>query len=207
MKRAVLAITCLFLFAVATQAQAGAGPQQGAQQGAAQNSMQQAAPPNDAVFTAVQKLVATMTRNIIAGAQEMPADKYNFRPTPAQNTFGHLVVHMITANNGFCSAFSGAPMPTAPPATDDEAKDSLIAKLKTSFDLCAQAVAKLDDSKLEQPISMGRGTVPLGSILVTFVQDYGDHYAQEAGYLRAAGLIPPTSQQPAQAQPRPVSPQ
>ena len=169
-------------------------------------SAQNAPPPNsaaqtgNAVSAAVQKLVGTMSKNIVAGAEEMPPDKYDFRPTPAQNTFGHLVVHMITANDFFCSAMSAAPMPAMPVAKDDDPKDALVAKLKTSFDLCTGAVAKLEDSKLEDPVNMGRGSMPLGAMIVTFTQDYGDHYAQESGYLRAAGLLPPT------ATPRPAQP-
>lgn len=187
MKTFIAALAILVLVGLSVSAQSGPQP------GGASNAAQGAAQTGNGVFTAVQKLVGTMSKNIVAGAEEMPPDKYDFRPTPAQNTFGHLIVHMITANDFFCSAMSGAQMPAMPVAKDDDPKDALVAKLKASFDLCTSAVAKLDDAKIEDAVSTGRGSTPLGSLIVTFVQDYGDHYAQESGYLRAAGLLPPTA--------------
>ena len=41
---------------------------------------------------------------MIAAADEMPADKYNFSPTPQQMTFAHLILHATRLNYGalFC---------------------------------------------------------------------------------------------------------
>jgi hypothetical protein len=200
MNRGILVISGLVLIVASIAGAQSAPPAANGARGAQQGAMQQpAAPPNDAVFTAVQQLVTTMTKNIEAGADEMPADKYNFKPTPAQNTFGHLVVHMIGANYRFCTIMTGGGMYSGTLPKDDDPKDTLLPALKSSFDFCGQKLATLDDAKLESQINMGRGSVALGTILVTFVEDYGDHYAQEAGYLRAAGLVPPTASQPAPA--------
>lgn len=160
-----------------------------------ESSAQQVHPaPNNAVLGAVQRLELTMSKNIVAGAEEMPSDKYNYRPTPAQNTFRHLIVHIATANLNFCSLMSGSGAYTGPLPKEEQTKEVLVAALKASFDLCTQKLELLDDSKLEDQLTAGRGSVALGTILVTFVQDYGDHYAQEAAYLRSAGLTPPTAQ-------------
>lgn len=193
MKRRILVIPGLLLVvALVAAAQSTQQPMEKPMQGAA-------APASDSVFTAVNTLVSTMAKNIVAGAEEMPPDKYNFRPTPAQNTFGHLIVHMIGANYRFCTIMSGGGMYSSTLPKDDDPKDALVPALRSSFDFCSQSLSKLDDSKLESQINMGRGSVALGTILVTFIEDYGDHYAQEAGYLRAAGLVPPTASQPAPA--------
>lgn len=202
MNRGILVIAGLVLLAAPMAGAQTAAPARngapGAQRGSMQ-PMQPAGPPNDSVFTAVQQLVTTMSKNIEAGAEEMPPDKYNFKPTPAQNTFGHLVVHMIGANYRFCTIMSGGGMYSGALPKDDDPKDTMLPALKSSFDFCSQQLAKLDDAKLESQINMGRGSIALGTILVTFIEDYGDHYAQEAGYLRAAGLVPPTASQPAPA--------
>jgi uncharacterized damage-inducible protein DinB len=159
---------------------------------------QQNAAAANPVSDAVRQLVATESKNIIAGAEAMPADKYDFRPTPAQNTFGHLVVHMIGANYYMCSAIGGTSMPKQAQPKDTDPKDSLTAALKASFDFCTQALANVDDSKLAEPVPFfGGRNFPRGSVMIIFAQDYGDHYAQEAGYLRAAGLTPPSAQRKA----------
>jgi uncharacterized damage-inducible protein DinB len=181
MKRKTLVLVAVFLCAVAASAQQAAGPSA------------------NSITDAARKLETTMAKNIQAGAETMPADKYDFRPTPGQNTFGHLVGHMITANYFLCSTIAGLDAPKFNRPQDSDTKDSLTAELKSSFDFCADSLAKVQDSDLSQAVHMGPPGSTRGSILVTFAQDYGDHYAQESAYLRAAGLLPPT----AQTQPKP----
>ncbi|HEY6466132.1 MAG TPA: DinB family protein [Candidatus Acidoferrales bacterium] len=167
---------------------------------AAVTTAQQAATPStNSITDAARKLETAMAKNIQAGAETMPADKYDFRPTPGQNTFGHLVGHMIMANYFLCSTIAGAGMPKFNRPQDSDTKDVLTAELKSSFDFCTDSLAKVQDSDLAQPVHTGPPGSTRGTILVTFAQDYGDHYAQESAYLRTAGLLPPT----AQAQPKP----
>jgi uncharacterized damage-inducible protein DinB len=150
------------------------------------------------VSDAVRQLEQTSAKNIVAGADEMPADKYDFRPTPQQQTFGHLVVHMIGANYGLCSAISGVARPKMDQPKDTDSKDMLLPELKASFEFCTDSLAKVDDSKLgEQVPFFGGRMFARGAMMIIFAQDYGDHYAQEASYLRAAGLTPPTAQRKA----------
>ncbi|HTZ72907.1 MAG TPA: DinB family protein [Candidatus Aquilonibacter sp.] len=132
-----------------------------------------------------------MAKNVVAGAEEMPPDKYDFHPTPGQHTFGHLVGHTISANYYLCSALSGSDLPKFNRPRDSDPKDTLTAELKSSFDYCTQALANLQDSDLTQPVRMGPPGATRGSMIITFAEDYGDHYAQESSYLRAAGLLPP----------------
>ena len=40
--------------------------------------------------------LADSAKNMVAAADEMPADKYSYQPTPQQMTFAHLVVHATT---------------------------------------------------------------------------------------------------------------
>ena len=59
------------------------------------------------VSNGLRKLVATESKDTFEAVEEMPADKFNFRPTPQQNTFGHLVVHIVRVNYGLCSLIAG----------------------------------------------------------------------------------------------------
>jgi len=176
MNKVILGVTAFFLFSFAAGAQ------------------QAAAPGENSITDAARKLETQMAKNVPAGADEMPADKYDFRPTPGQNTFGHLVGHMISANYYLCSAISGSSMPKFNRPQDSDKKDALTAELKTSFDYCTTSLANVKDSDLAQAAKVGPPGSTRGSMLVTFSEDYGDHYAQESAYLRAAGLLPPTAQ-------------
>ncbi len=40
-------------------------------------------------------------KNIVEAAEEMPADKYTFKPTPAQMSFGDVVAHLVREGNDY----------------------------------------------------------------------------------------------------------
>jgi len=67
-------------------------------------------------------------------ADEMPADKYGFRPTQAQQTFGERTVHIAIVNVALLSTLGGTPIPQ--PAIDPKAttKDAALKALDDSFD-------------------------------------------------------------------------
>ena len=49
----------------------------------------------------------------VAGA--MPADGYNFRPTPEEMSFGQLISHIAMANRNACTQASGLTAPALSP--------------------------------------------------------------------------------------------
>ena len=161
----------------------------------AAGAQQTASPEVNPVSNGLRRLVETESRNTVGAAEAMPADKYSFRPTPPQITFGHLVAHMADANYRFCSMISGAEIPKDASPKDTEPKDTLVAALKASFAFCTQSLAKVDDAKLgEQVPFFGGRLVSRGGVMIIFAEDYGDHYATASNYLRLNGLLPPTAQ-------------
>jgi len=184
MKRILLAILALGLTPVVSPAQQ-----------APTAAPQAAAPETNPVSNGFRRLMADEARDTVAAVEEMPADKFNFRPTPQQNTFGHLVVHMIRANYGLCGLITGAKPPAPPPLNDDSPKDTLVPALKASFQFCTDSLAPIDDSHSgEQVPFIGGKLVSRGFMLVTMSEDLGDHYSTAAMYLRLNGLLPPTAQ-------------
>ncbi|HXW54276.1 MAG TPA: DinB family protein [Candidatus Cybelea sp.] len=147
------------------------------------------------VSEAVRNIVARESKIITAAAEEMPADKYGYHPTPAQMTFGHLVMHMAGSNNFLCSKISGMPAPDADKLADTDPKDKLVQALKSSFDFCTEALAKIDDSVLGEPVTLfgGRNTTKAAA-MVGLTDDFYDHYSAAAMYLRLNDLLPPTAQ-------------
>jgi DinB superfamily len=157
---------------------------------------QQTAPPEtNPVSNAVRKSLERNSKNMVAGAEEMPADKYGFHPTPDQMTFAHLVMHMTGSNNFLCAQISGTPAPADQKLSETDSKDKLVAALKGSLDYCAQALAKVDDSHLGDQVQFfgGRTTSRAGA-MIALASTFADHYGAEAIYLRLNGLLPPTAQ-------------
>ncbi|MGH9715739.1 MAG: DinB family protein [Candidatus Acidiferrales bacterium] len=147
------------------------------------------------VSNALRGLVAREAPNVVGAVEEMPANKFSYHPTPAQWTFGHLVVHIIGANYGMCSSIGAVPRPKAAQVKDTDPKDKLVPALKASFQFCTEALKNVKDSSLSEEIPFfGMRKMTRGAMMITMAQDYGDHYSQAASYLRLNGLLPPTAQ-------------
>lgn len=157
-------------------------------------------PSTSPVSDALRNSLATASKNLVASAESMPAEKYAYHPTPAQMTFGQLVVHIVQTNIALCSGISGTEAPLTPAelqkmsATDT--KDALVASIKRSFDYCSGALAKVDDSRLAEQVTMfGRpGGLSRGAAIVVLAADWADHYATAASYLRLNDILPPSAQ-------------
>jgi len=148
---------------------------------------------SDPVSGALKSLVPRYSKNMVAAAEAMPADKFGFKPTPEMNTFGHLLMHIAQSNNAFCSKISGANAPDVK-LSESDPKDKLVAAIKASFDFCASTLEKVDDSKLgEQMMLFGNPASRAGAML-TLGRSWSDHYATQAIYLRLNGILPPTAQ-------------
>jgi hypothetical protein len=79
--------------------------------------------------------------------------------------------------------------------TDTDPKDKLVVALKASFDYCAAALQKVDDSKLgEQMMLFGNHPFSRAGVLIILSDDWYDHYGTQAVYLRLNGILPPTAQ-------------
>jgi hypothetical protein len=152
--------------------------------------------PNTAnpIVNTVRQMETRYAKNLSGAADEMPADKYSYRPTPDQITFGHLMMHVAEANNALC-AFAGGDQPHEIKLNETDPKDVLAKAVKDSFAYCEQVLAKADDSTLGQAVNAPGGqTATRGSSLIRLVANWADHYSAASGYLRLNNLLPPSAQ-------------
>ena len=155
---------------------------------------QQSANP---VADAMRQSLQESQRNLTEAAEEMPADKYGFKPTPAQMTFGEMVLHVAGGNTYLCATIAGRERPTWPKLTPSAPKDTLVARLKASFAFCGTALATLNDAKLGDPVPFfGGPPVSRARAILATVDDWADHYSQAAIYMRLNGQLPPTARRP-----------
>jgi uncharacterized damage-inducible protein DinB len=148
----------------------------------------------DPVSAALREVVPTRQKNTVAAVEAMPADKFNFKPTPDQMTFGHLVVHMIESNYEFCSKTVGVDAPKTEEFKETDSKDKLVSGLKASFDFCTSALGKMDDSSLGGMTEAAHGGhVTRARLALGIASSMADHYAEASMYLRLNGILPPTA--------------
>lgn len=157
----------------------------------AQESKSSSSPVADATRTWLEHEANYLT----ASAEEMPADKYDFHPTPQQMTFAKLIEHIAGSNRFMCSSIAGESAPKGNGATEKDGKDKLVSDMKASFDYCGGALAKADDSKLGEEVPwFGGRKMTRAFVMVALAADLADHYSMAAAYLRLNGMLPPTAQ-------------
>lgn len=132
--------------------------------------------------------------NLIAAAEEFPADKYSYKPTPSQMSVGAIVVHLIQGNDYLCGSIGGMKAPERTKVAATDSKETLVARLRETFAFCDQALASLNDSNLgEQLPFFGGRKMTRAAIMTLTTGDWADHYSQYANYLRLNGMLPPTA--------------
>jgi hypothetical protein len=153
------------------------------------------ASPNTAnpIVVTVRQIEERYSKNLAGAAEEMPADKYSYKPTPDQITFGHLMMHVAEANNALCASAAGEQPPTVK-LSETDSKDTLVKAVKDSFAYCEQILAKADDSTLGQPgTSLNGQSQPRGAAFIRLSVNWADHYSAASTYLRLNNLLPPSA--------------
>ena len=124
----------------------------------------------------------------IAVAEAMPADSYNFRPNPAEMSFGEQMAHIATANAYFFSVLTGEKSPIGKPA--DYQKATVEKLLNDSFDYCAAMFPKLTDEQLHKTYDTPDGKMT-GIEVILFSMDHTAHHrGQTEVYLRVKNIKP-----------------
>jgi hypothetical protein len=148
----------------------------------------------DPVSDVLREMLKGRAKNTIAAFEEMPADKFGFKPTPAQMSFGELAAHIVEGNYYFCANVGGVPQPKVTELKGSESKDALVAAVKSSFDFCGEALAKASDTTMTSNITwFDDKPRPRVWAFLGLASSWADHYGMAAMYLRLNGLLPPTA--------------
>jgi hypothetical protein len=146
------------------------------------------------VADVLREMLTGREKNTVAAFEGMPADKFDYKPTPDQMTFGHLAAHIIESNNYFCANVGDVPQPKVDEMKGSEGKEKLVAAMKASFDFCHTALVKADDAKMTENITWFDGKPRARAwAFVGLASSWADHYGMAAMYLRQNGLLPPTA--------------
>jgi len=148
--------------------------------------------PPDGVILEFVRFANLFGHRLVTAFDSIPADKYDYRPTPSQQTIGYIAQHLEDANYGLCERLGDLKRQrTANDALADTVKarwpkDTLISRLKASLRFCDDAMERLD--RLQ--------TAALASTLLAIETDLAEHYAQLAVYMRLLGMVPPSALPP-----------
>ena len=129
--------------------------------------------------------------DLLKAADRMPAENYDFKPTPEIRTFGQLIAHIADAQMSFCSGARGKPIRLN--AASKTSKADLVAALKASFDECDGVFDTTTDAIATQMIKTGDSEhSKFWALLYATLHD-NEEYGYLAVYLRLKELIPPST--------------
>lgn len=182
MKRLVLVASAVFV-AVPAFAQAPAGQQV-------------------TLATSLQRGYASVKQNLTEELAKMPEADFSFKPGPAPElrNFGMLFGHVANAQFGSCSAALAQPNPNQGHNLETEAttKAALTKALADSFAVCDKAFAALTDQNAMEMVQQGQNQVARSAVLAGVVTHSNEMYGTASVYLRAKGLVPPSTERQGQ---------
>ncbi|HEX6104237.1 MAG TPA: DinB family protein [Gemmatimonadales bacterium] len=150
--------------------------------------------PASPVAAALRSRAERAGRNLVAAAEQMPADRYGFKPTAAQMSFGEVVAHVAAGSDALCSSIGGVAAPKRAEPAAGAAKDQLVSRLREAFRYCESALARVDDTMLSDEVPyFGAGQISRADAMFAAAEEWAGHYSQLAVYFRLNGLLPPTA--------------
>ena len=169
----------------------GEGQGQGRQGGRGRGP---AAPACTNLACDVQADWARSMRLLITTAEAMPEDKWAYKSTPAQRSFGEQVMHVVQVDQKLLGGLGGkTPAPKINTAATSRA--DVLAALRQSLEYGQAVIKEFDDQGLlERVPGMFLGASASRARLIYFSMSHGqDIYGQMVVYLRLNGITPPAS--------------
>ena len=143
----------------------------------------------------------TIKRNLSGAADKMAEADYSFKPQGVAaevRNYGQFLVHLINANNLFCSRAKGEP---AKPGMDEKAthtKADLVKALNDALAYCDTAYGAVTAANATEMMSVPSrgGTAQIARVnpLISNLGPNWEHYGNLVTYLRAKGIVPPSSE-------------
>jgi hypothetical protein len=145
-------------------------------------------------------------QNLTEEAAKMPEADYTFKPGPAPElrNFGMLFGHVANAQFGSCATALGQPNPNQGHNLEMEAKTKadITKALADSFALCDKAFAALTEQNAMEMVTQGQGQIARAALLANVVVHSNEMYGTASVYMRAKGLVPPSTERQQQMQGR-----
>jgi len=140
---------------------------------------------------AVKQNYNGIKNNLLKGAEKMSEADYTFKPAAESRTYGAVVTHIAAVQGAICASAKGEDRKFDDSKTG---KADAVALLKEAFDYCDPVYAALTDANgLEMAKMFGRDTAKFNILNFGVIHD-NEMYGTMAVYLRAKGVVPPSSE-------------
>ncbi len=157
-------------------------------------------PAVDPFFTDLVGNLSYVEQEVVSLAQEMPQDKYSWRPMEGVRSVSEVYMH-IALSNYFILTFVGGKMPESlKPNSENEDlektitnKEEIINKLKDSYKYAKDFISKMKMSDLDKEVTFFGNKTDYRGMLFILMGHSHEHLGQSIAYARTNGVTPPWS--------------
>ncbi len=144
----------------------------------------------------IQRGYDGVKRNITEMAENMPEEHYTYKPHADSRMFGQLFAHAANSMYGSCAALKGVANPNQGKNLEEllKSKAEFVKALNDAYAFCDDAVKGLTDANVAELVKQGQNEVARGSIVANITSHNNEMYGTGAAYMRAKGLVPPSTE-------------
>ena len=135
-------------------------------------------------------------RKLIAIAEDLPEDKYDYKPNADSRTFVAQLLHVSASMYYFTDlAQEKKPRYSDDPKRDElKTKAQIVAFVKKSVQDGADVIKAKGDAGMKASVNAGGPRLTeVGDLAYGLIEHSGEHYGQLVVYYRANGMVPPES--------------
>jgi hypothetical protein len=141
--------------------------------------------------SAVKQNYTNIKNTLLKGAEKMPDADYTYKPAPESRTYGAVVTHIAAVQGAICASAKGEDKKFDDSKTG---KADAVALMKSAFEYCDSIYDGLTDiNGLEMGKMFGRDMAKFSILNFGVIHD-NEMYGTMAVYLRARGIVPPSSE-------------
>ena len=139
-----------------------------------------------------------VSRQLVALAEAIPAEKYSWRPGPGVRSTSEVIMHIAIANFGLLNV-TGPKLPPDLTSPDMEktvtAKADVVNWLKRSLDAVKTAHAAVKPADLQRKVKVDGRDATVDGMYLRIIVHANEHMGQLVAYARVNGIVPPWSNQ------------
>ncbi|HKK92829.1 MAG TPA: DinB family protein [Longimicrobiales bacterium] len=136
-------------------------------------------------------------QNIMATAEDLSQEMYDFRPTAEVRSTGEMLAHIAGAQFMFCSMAAGEENPNGENFEETRTtRADIVDALSAGFDYCAGVYNGMTDADAaaERTIPFMPQTPMTAASVLAFNSAHNyEHYGNLVTYMRLNGIVPPSS--------------
>lgn len=136
-----------------------------------------------------------VSRQLVALAEAIPAEKFAWRPGPGVRSTSEVLNHITLANFQLLSLTGPkSPADLNPANMEKAAKAEVISWLKRSLDAVKTAHAGIKSADLQRMVKVAGRDASVEDMYLRIIIHANEHMGQLVAYARVNGIVPPWSE-------------